>query len=855
MSDIINIGGITVSKFYLGGSDDVQIFLGTTKLYPNAIKDYLRTVARGSGTITLTIGSAVTTSDMSSIAYSTNGTSWTTLNNVDDTTITASVNVSSGDTVYWKGVGVQTAIAAPSRSGGVPKATIFSSDVNFDVEGNAMSMLFDDNFEGEEFDSGTTYHLSGLFYNNTHLINASGMTLPATTLYDNDYNDMFYGCSGLTSAPSVLPATTIGASTYKRTFSGCTSLIAAPQISATTMNGDQNCESMFYGCSGLTTAPSELPATTLTAYCYRYMFQNCTSLTIAPSLPATTLANYCYYYMFRGCTSLTTAPSLPATTLVDYCYQNMFYGCTSLTTAPSLPATTLANYCYSSMFYECTSLTTAPALPATTLASSCYYTMFQNCSSLTSAPALPATTLASYCYYTMFQGCTSLTTAPYLPATTLVSGCYQYMFYNCSSLNRIECNADTYYSNATSGWVNGVAASGKFIKNSSNTWWTTGNNGIPTNWSVGTLPAERTDWVKAETTDYVCVGYDKHYKEYLEETTDGGITWVYVTPLSSRTSEDVIEYDSTDCGYVPPVANYFKITSLAANNTITLRNNTRISSGSSFSYSTDNGTTWSSFSLSSGQTQTIATLESGDTILMYGTNKTLGSNYNAGHYFRGTADYMVSGEISSLVNGSDVTDTELSGASRYTFAQLFSGDTHLVSAENLLISSTALPDSCFNSTFRSCTNLVKAPTTLPSTILGPECYSSMFESCTSLAYPPAELYFTSVNHNSYNRMFCMSRNSKVTAAMTESPKMFGNWGSVNPATNNMQMFCGNGSLETIYCYWTNTSGTFGNIANWVNYTDDTNVTFYKRSTQSFASGVNGIKTGWTVINDDTTQPS
>ena len=34
MSNTINIGGVTVSKFYLGNDDDVQIYLGTTKLYP-----------------------------------------------------------------------------------------------------------------------------------------------------------------------------------------------------------------------------------------------------------------------------------------------------------------------------------------------------------------------------------------------------------------------------------------------------------------------------------------------------------------------------------------------------------------------------------------------------------------------------------------------------------------------------------------------------------------------------------------------------------------------------------------------------------------------------------------------------
>ncbi len=113
--------------------------------------------------------------------------------------------------------------------------------------------------------------------------------------------------------------------------------------------------SMFYGCTSLTTAPS-LPATTLATYCYSNMFEGCTGLTTAPSLPATKLARGCCASMFRDCTSLTTAPSLPATTLANYCYANMFNGCTSLTTAPELPATTLAEYCYSNMFNGCTAL-------------------------------------------------------------------------------------------------------------------------------------------------------------------------------------------------------------------------------------------------------------------------------------------------------------------------------------------------------------------------------------------------------------------------------------------------------------------------------------------------------------------
>ena len=86
---------------------------------------------------------------------------------------------------------------------------------------------------------------------------------------------------------------------------------------------------MFNRCKSLTTAP-ELPATTLADGCYSGMFKNCTSLTTAPELPTNTLVDSCYSHMFDGCTSLTTAPALPANTLADYCYEYMFDGCTSL---------------------------------------------------------------------------------------------------------------------------------------------------------------------------------------------------------------------------------------------------------------------------------------------------------------------------------------------------------------------------------------------------------------------------------------------------------------------------------------------------------------------------------------------
>jgi hypothetical protein len=75
-------------------------------------------------------------------------------------------------------------------------------------------------------------------------------------------------------------------------------------LPATTLT--ENCyQDMFNACSSLIQAPG-LPATTLAESCYQYMFYNCTSLQTAPDLPATTLVSSCYSSMFRGCTNLTS---------------------------------------------------------------------------------------------------------------------------------------------------------------------------------------------------------------------------------------------------------------------------------------------------------------------------------------------------------------------------------------------------------------------------------------------------------------------------------------------------------------------------------------------------------------------
>ena len=216
--------------------------------------------------------------------------------------------VDSGNTVMFKGDLI------PNYGNGIGQ---FSNNV-LEVQGNAMSLIYGDNFEGQTDLSGKVYAFANLFSGCTTITSAENMILPATTLANDCYVSMFQGCTSLTTTPQLL-------------------------------------------------------ATTLATRCYQYMFRGCTSLTTAPQLSATVLASYCYSYMFQGCTSLTTAPQLPATTLADYCYRWMFYNCTSLTTAPELPATTLTNSCYDSMFFGCTSLTSITCLATNISASSCTY--------------------------------------------------------------------------------------------------------------------------------------------------------------------------------------------------------------------------------------------------------------------------------------------------------------------------------------------------------------------------------------------------------------------------------------------------------------------------------------------------
>ena len=152
---------------------------------------------------------------------------------------TATPTVSAGSKIMWKASGL-----TPDLNNGIGT---FSSTGQFEVMGNAMSLVSGDSFS------------------------------EATTVANYQFIHLFNGCTGLSSAENLsLPATTLAQYCYSE---------------------------MFFNCTSITKAP-ELPALALANGCYDNMFRACSSLTKAPELPATTLTNQCYLMMFYGCTNL-----------------------------------------------------------------------------------------------------------------------------------------------------------------------------------------------------------------------------------------------------------------------------------------------------------------------------------------------------------------------------------------------------------------------------------------------------------------------------------------------------------------------------------------------------------------------
>ncbi len=228
--DKIVPGGLTITDWVSGE----PFFSGELK--PNDYSQMPLTfeALEAGAKVTFTLASGVT----GPVQYSTDGSAWT--DYVSGTPITLT-NV--GDVVMFRGDNAGYFVSISDRSN-------FNCSAPCSVYGNIMSLVSSTDF-------------------------ATATTLTADRAFSNLFRDNAYLRSDASKA-LVLPATTLANACYFQMFFGCASLISAPA----------------------------LPATTLADNCYAQMFLDCRSLTSAPVLPATTLAKSCYYFMFSNCRSL-----------------------------------------------------------------------------------------------------------------------------------------------------------------------------------------------------------------------------------------------------------------------------------------------------------------------------------------------------------------------------------------------------------------------------------------------------------------------------------------------------------------------------------------------------------------------
>ena len=140
---------------------------------------------------------------------------------------------------------------------------------------------------------------------------------------------------------------------------------------------------------------------------------------------------------------------------------------------------------------------------------------------------------------------------------------------------------------------------------------------------------------------------------------------------------------------------------------------------------------------------------------------------------------------------------------------MFQGCTSLTTA--LTLPATTLTNSCYSSMFRDCTSLTTAPA-LPATTLARGCYSSMFRDCTSLKTAPELPATTSLDEYCYQAMF---------------------------------MGCTN--LNYIKCLATDISATYC-TQSWVDGVASTGTFVKNPNMTSWATGTDGIPTGWAVQN-------
>lgn len=468
------IGNKTVDSINIGGKDVVSIYDGATLLWekpvtpqptPPSLSDCVCFEALDANTSIRLHASQDYSFFPVNLWYSTDG--GTTFSKMDRLTPITLPNI--GDKMYVYGSNVSLG----QSNLNYVRFLIYDGDVS--VSGDLTRLL---NPNG--LTTLPDYAFVNTFSNNTHLADVSGLTIPATTVGKSSLAGLFYGCSNITTSPT-LQATTLGEGCYEEMFYGCSNLNYI-KVGATTWNtswannwvNSVAATGTFVKPVDLTigTGTGEIPSDSVNGIPIGWTVQNTNDYLCFTAEEAnatigmehfntnqTTTQPVLYYSTDKTNWTLWDFSTITLQNVGDKVY---FYGdnpngiCSGLTSSEgySIFRTTKTvacsgdimtllnvnggsvipnNYCFS-MLFESSKITTPPELPATTITEHCYRSMFKWCYYLTTAPVLPATIVPYYAYCSMFYQCTSLNVAPELPATTLSTQCYSRMFEKCSNL-------------------------------------------------------------------------------------------------------------------------------------------------------------------------------------------------------------------------------------------------------------------------------------------------------------------------------------------------------------------------------------------------------------------------------------
>ena len=153
------------------------------------------------------------------------------------------------------------------------------------------------------------------------------------------------------------------------------------------------------------------------------------------------------------------------------------------------------------------------------------------------------------------------------------------------------------------------------------------------------------------------------------------------------------------------------------------------------------------------------------------------------------------------------------------------------------LNATVMAEACYAAMFSNCTNLKQGPT-LPATTLAKQCYASMFQWCSSLTSAPA-LPATTLAEQCYEYMFAVC------------PQLI--HGPVLPATTLAQgcynyMFENCSRLLSVDVYATTWDTTCA--VEWLNHVQISG-TFAKPHNTVVPTGIDGIPSGWTAIDNPT----